>query len=79
MGFTIAEKILGIHSSGKPARAGQVVVAEVDYTMIHDARAPGALAAAERLDRRAAQGHVVLCCGERYEFQGDLLTSQCTI
>lgn len=48
MGFTIAEKILGFHSIGKPVEAGQLVVANADFAMIHDARTPGALAAAER-------------------------------
>ncbi|HXF66142.1 MAG TPA: aconitase/3-isopropylmalate dehydratase large subunit family protein [Burkholderiales bacterium] len=43
MGATIAEKILGAHAGGAPARAGEVVVAEVDFAMIHDARAANAL------------------------------------
>src|SRR5688572_31128138 len=34
MGQTIAEKILGAHA-GRPARAGDVVVARVDFAMIH--------------------------------------------
>jgi 3-isopropylmalate/(R)-2-methylmalate dehydratase large subunit len=50
MGHTIAEKILGSHTeAGKPANAGEVVVARVDSTMIHDARAAGAFGAVERL------------------------------
>lgn len=51
MGFTIAEKILGLHSTGEPVPAGRVVVAEVDFLMVHDGRAPGALAAYKRLER----------------------------
>ncbi len=43
MGSTIAEKILGSHSGGGPARAGDVVVASVDFAMLHDARASNAL------------------------------------
>ena len=43
MGHTIAEKILGAHAGGKPARAGEVVVAAVDFAMLHDARASNAL------------------------------------
>jgi 3-isopropylmalate/(R)-2-methylmalate dehydratase large subunit len=43
MGFTIAEKILGLRSAGVPARAGDVVVASVDFAMLHDARATNAL------------------------------------
>jgi 3-isopropylmalate/(R)-2-methylmalate dehydratase large subunit len=50
MGFTIAEKILGTHAAGSPLKAGYVVVAKVDFAMIHDAKAPGALAAVERLN-----------------------------
>ncbi len=43
MGYTIAEKILGAHAGGAPARAGDVVVARIDFAMIHDARASNAL------------------------------------
>ena len=49
MGHTMAEKILGNHATGQPAKAGEVVVAKVDSTMIHDARADGAFGAVERL------------------------------
>src|SRR3954467_2186006 len=43
MGYTIAEKILAAHAGGIPARAGDVVVANVDFAMLHDARASNAL------------------------------------
>ncbi len=43
MGHTIAEKILGSHSGSGPARAGDLVVASVDFAMLHDARASNAL------------------------------------
>ena len=43
MGFTIAEKILAAHAGGTPVRAGDVVVASVDFAMLHDARASNAL------------------------------------
>lgn len=49
MGHTIAEKILGNHAGGKPARAGEIVVADVDFAMIHDARAGNALKMIEKL------------------------------
>ncbi len=49
MGHTIAEKILGAHADGKPARAGDVVVAGVDFAMLHDARASNALKRIEQL------------------------------
>ncbi len=43
MGATIAEKILGSHAGSGPAKAGDVVVASVDFAMLHDARATNAL------------------------------------
>jgi len=49
MGATIAEKILGLHSGSRPARAGDVVVASVDFAMLHDARATNALARIRQL------------------------------
>lgn len=49
MGHTIAEKILGNHAGGKPAKAGEIVVADVDFAMIHDARAGNALKMIEKL------------------------------
>ncbi len=49
MGHTIAEKILGQHAHGKPAQAGEIVVASVDFSMIHDARAGNALKMIEKL------------------------------
>jgi 3-isopropylmalate/(R)-2-methylmalate dehydratase large subunit len=52
MGATIAEKILGAHAGGGPASAGEVVVAAVDFAMVHDARAANAL---ERIGAIGAQ------------------------
>ena len=49
MGSTIAEKILGHHAGGKTVGAGDVVVAEVDFAMLHDARAGNALKMVEKL------------------------------
>ncbi|OGA22047.1 MAG: hypothetical protein A3I02_07775 [Betaproteobacteria bacterium RIFCSPLOWO2_02_FULL_67_26] len=49
MGATIAEKILGAHAGGAPARAGDIVVAGVDFAMLHDARASNALRRIEQL------------------------------
>ena len=43
MGHTIAEKILAAHAGGKPVRAGDIVVAGVDFAMVHDGRAGNAL------------------------------------
>ncbi len=39
VGKTIAEKILSRHS-GKDARAGQIVIADVDYVMVNDVTGP---------------------------------------
>jgi 3-isopropylmalate/(R)-2-methylmalate dehydratase large subunit len=48
LGYTLAEKILGAHA-GRAARAGEVIVAKVDFAMIHDARAGNALKQLEKL------------------------------
>ena len=53
LGFTIAEKILAAHAGGKPARAGDIVVASVDFAMIHDARAANALKMAAKFGVQA--------------------------
>ena len=49
MGATIAEKILGAHAGGRPVKAGDVVVASIDFAMVHDARAANALGMIEKL------------------------------
>lgn len=49
MGSTIVEKILAHHAGARSVRAGEVVVAEVDFAMIHDARAGNAFRMAEKL------------------------------
>ncbi|MDH3414321.1 MAG: hypothetical protein OEM98_17800 [Gammaproteobacteria bacterium] len=49
MGSTIAEKILAHHAGGKTVRAADVVVADVDFAMLHDARAGNALKMVEKL------------------------------
>ena len=48
MGSTIAEKILGAHAGGRAVKAGDVVVATVDFAMMHDARAPNAFKMIEK-------------------------------
>ena len=52
MGFTIAEKILGSHSGRGAAKAGDVLVASVDFAMLHDGRATQALKRIEELGAR---------------------------
>ena len=42
MGKTISEKVLGAHS-GREARAGEIVIAELDYVMAQDGTAPLAI------------------------------------
>ena len=52
MGATIAEKILGSHSGRGAAKAGDVLVASVDFAMLHDGRATHALKRIEELGAR---------------------------
>jgi 3-isopropylmalate/(R)-2-methylmalate dehydratase large subunit len=52
MGATISEKILGAHAGGGPVKAGDVIVAGVDFAMLHDARATNALKRIEELGAR---------------------------
>jgi 3-isopropylmalate/(R)-2-methylmalate dehydratase large subunit len=49
--YTIAEKILGLHAD-RTVTAGEVVVAEVDFAMVHDGRAANALRQLELLNAR---------------------------
>jgi 3-isopropylmalate/(R)-2-methylmalate dehydratase large subunit len=46
--YTLAEKLLGTHAD-RAVKAGEVVVARVDFAMIHDARAANALKQLEKL------------------------------
>lgn len=49
-GKTIAEKILSAHS-GQDARAGQIVIADVDYVMVNDVTGPIAFREYDKLGR----------------------------
>lgn len=69
MGHTIAEKILGAHAGSGPARAGDVVVASVDFAMLHDARASNALKRIEALC--AGRENAVLPFATRTAFVAD--------
>lgn len=53
MSSTLAEKILGAHAGGKTVKAGDIVVASVDFAMIHDARASNALKMIEKTGAKA--------------------------
>ena len=50
MGATIAEKIMASHAGGEAVAAGDVIVARVDFAMVHDARGANALKAIAQLN-----------------------------
>ncbi|WP_233234760.1 aconitase/3-isopropylmalate dehydratase large subunit family protein [Bordetella sp. LUAb4] len=52
MPSTIAEKILARHAGVDEVQAGAIVVADVDFAMVHDARAPNAI---RMVDKMGAQ------------------------
>ncbi|PKQ28512.1 MAG: 3-isopropylmalate dehydratase large subunit [Candidatus Anoxymicrobium japonicum] len=62
MGKTISEKILSNHS-GVDARAGDIVVAELDFVMAQDGTAPLAIRSFEGMgsDRVAMEGRAAFC------------------
>jgi len=49
MGYTMVEKLLAAHAGLASVRPGQTVVAEVDFAMLTDARAPNALKMLDKL------------------------------
>ena len=53
MGSTLAEKILASHSGNSTVNAGDIVVASIDFAMIHDARASNALKMIENMKAKA--------------------------
>jgi 3-isopropylmalate/(R)-2-methylmalate dehydratase large subunit len=50
MPSTIAEKILARHAGVDEVHAGDIVVADVDFAMVHDARAPNAIRMVDKMD-----------------------------
>ena len=52
MAHTLAEKILGAHAD-RTVKAGDVVVARVDFSMVHDGRAANALKQLEKLGAKS--------------------------
>ena len=54
MSATIAEKILASHAGAEKVRAGDIVIARVDFAMVHDARAPNAI----RIIKQAGARHL---------------------
>ncbi|MCC6534463.1 MAG: 3-isopropylmalate dehydratase large subunit [Burkholderiales bacterium] len=53
MGATMVEKILSSHALDRQLRAGDVVVASVDFAMVHDGRAGNALKMIEKMNAKA--------------------------
>jgi 3-isopropylmalate/(R)-2-methylmalate dehydratase large subunit len=49
MPSTIAEKILARHAGLEEVRAGDIVIADVDFAMVHDARAPNAIRMVDKM------------------------------
>jgi 3-isopropylmalate/(R)-2-methylmalate dehydratase large subunit len=49
MSATIAEKILAQKSGQKSVKAGDIVIANVDFAMVHDARAPNAIRMVDKM------------------------------
>ena len=49
MDSTIAEKILARHAGVSHVRAGDIVIARVDFAMVHDARAPNTIRMVEKM------------------------------
>jgi 3-isopropylmalate/(R)-2-methylmalate dehydratase large subunit len=49
MPSTIAEKILARHAGVDEVQAGEIVVADVDFAMVHDARAPNAIRMVDKM------------------------------
>lgn len=49
MPFTIAEKILARHAGVDAVQPGDIVVADVDFAMVHDARAPNAIRMVDKM------------------------------
>ena len=49
MNATIAEKILARHAGLDAVQAGDIVIAKVDFAMVHDARAPNAIRMVDKM------------------------------
>ena len=49
MDSTIAEKILARHADVSHVRAGDIVIAHVDFAMVHDARAPNTIRMVDKM------------------------------
>ena len=49
MDSTIAEKILARHAGVSHVRAGDIVIARVDFAMVHDARAPNTIRMVDKM------------------------------
>ena len=54
MNATIAEKILARHAGLDAVHAGDIVIARVDFAMVHDARAPNAIRMVDKMGQGGA-------------------------
>ena len=61
MGKTISEKILGSHA-GREARAGDIVIADIDHIMAQDGTAPLAIRSFKSMGDRVARPECVILC-----------------
>ncbi|MGI5965179.1 MAG: 3-isopropylmalate dehydratase large subunit [Candidatus Methanomethylophilaceae archaeon] len=75
MGKTIAEKILS-EKSGTDARAGQIVVAEVDYVMVNDVTGPIAFREFEKLGTDKIYRNRLVLIPDHYVPNKDILSAE---
>ncbi len=75
MGKTIAEKILS-EKSGTDARAGQIVVAEVDYVMVNDVTGPIAFREFEKLGTEKIHRDRLVLIPDHYVPNKDILSAE---
>ena len=75
MGKTIAEKILS-EKSGTDARAGQIVVAEIDYVMVNDVTGPIAFREYEKLKTDKLYKDKLVLIPDHYVPNKDILSAE---
>lgn len=75
MGKTIAEKILS-EKSGTDARAGQIVVADIDYVMVNDVTGPIAFREYEKLKTDKLYKNKLVLIPDHYVPNKDILSAE---
>ncbi len=75
MGKTIAEKILS-EKSGTDARAGQIVVADIDYVMVNDVTGPIAFREYEKLNAETLYKDKLVLIPDHYVPNKDILSAE---